>query len=63
MKPPKPFREDTRRGYSQCYACDRWTLSNAIFHHEGMHLILCKIDYEDYWENMDEISSDYKAYA
>jgi hypothetical protein len=63
MKPPKPFKIDIKRGYSQCYGCEKWTFSNSIFHHDGMHLILCRTDYEDYWENMDTLLDDYKGYT
>lgn len=62
MKPPKPFKFDSKRGYSECLACNKWTHSNAIFHHEGRHWILCKTDHADYWENTDVLLPDYKEY-
>lgn len=62
MQPPKLYKFNHKRGYSQCYACDKWTHSNMIFHHEGRHWILCNFDYADYWENTDVLLSDYKGY-
>lgn len=62
MHPPRKFKFDIKRGYSVCIACGRWTHSNAIFHHEGVHWILCVFDYVDYWENTEEIKEDYKEY-
>lgn len=62
MKPPKLFKFDAKRGYSQCIACQKWTHSNAIFHHEGIHWILCVVDYNDYWENTEVLQKDYYAY-
>lgn len=62
MDPPKKFVIKKGRGWSLCIACEEWHLSNAIFHHEGRHWILCKADYEDYWENTDELLADYKGY-
>lgn len=65
MKPPKPFKVDSKRAnsYSQCIACGNWKASNAIFLHEKTIWNLCHADYDDYWENTDELSSDYKAYV
>jgi hypothetical protein len=64
MNPPKAYRVRPGKleSFSRCIACDRFTPSNMIFHHEGTHWILCRIDYADYWENTDELSSDYKEY-
>lgn len=64
MKPPKPFKIYTtkQRGYSPCIACDKWKFGNNIFFHDGILWTLCRFDYADYWENTDELSSDYKGY-
>jgi hypothetical protein len=62
LKPPTLFKFDKKRGYSRCIACDKFTHSNSIFHHEGTHWILCVTDYNDYWENVDALESDYKGY-
>jgi hypothetical protein len=64
VKPPERYRIRPGKliGYSRCIACDQFKPSNMIFHHEGRHWILCRWDYADYWENTDELESDYKAY-
>jgi len=63
MKPPRAFKTQGRRGYSKCRACDKWGPSNdSAFHHEGIDWVLCEIDYYDYWENTDELLSDFKGY-
>lgn len=64
MKPPKIWKLPTGKilSYSRCMACNKFTLNNMRFIHEGMYLILCRTDYEDYWYNTDELSPDYKGY-
>lgn len=64
MRPPKLFKVNPKRrfSYSQCMACANWKSGNNIFHHGGRNLILCKMDYEDYWENTDKLLSDYVGY-
>lgn len=64
MKPPKsPATKPTRlERYSRCLACDKFTPDNRIFHHENRYWILCKVDYADYWENTDNLATDYKGY-
>lgn len=62
MKPPRPFKINSKRGYSICIACDNWKISNNIFHHEGRHWILCRFCFADYWENTDILQSDYVGY-
>lgn len=62
MKPPKPYKRNTKFGYSICIGCGKWTLSNMLFRHEGTNWVLCEAEYGDYWENTDELLPDYKAY-
>ncbi len=64
MVPPVEFKRPAKRdySYSKCIACDKWKLHTAIFHHEGRHWILCLGDWLDYWENIDELLSDFKEY-
>lgn len=64
MIPPKLFKVNPKRRFSHslCIACDRWKSGNNIFHHEGRNWILCREDYDDYWENTDELLPDYEGY-
>lgn len=61
MNPPDKFALVKGQGFSQCIACMQWRKTN-IFHHEGRDWNLCIDDYGDYWENTDELSSDYLRY-
>lgn len=61
MKPPKPFKISKNHGWSLCIACREWR-HNVAFYHEGVNWVLCRYDYADYWENTDELLSDYKGY-
>lgn len=62
MKLPRSFKKYPKHGYSMCIACLKWRHGNNMFFHEGRHWILCELDYVDYWENTDELRSDFKAY-
>lgn len=64
MNPPRLYKPRPGKivGYSRCTACDKFTPSNMLFHHEDRHWILCETDYVDYWENTDELATDYKEY-
>lgn len=63
MKPPKPFNYKRANSYSLCMACDKWTPSNAIFLSEGTYWTLCHVDYADYWENTNELPTDFKGFT
>ncbi len=64
MKPPRNFKYYTskQRGFSLCLGCEKWKFGTNLFFHEGRTWSLCKIDYFDYWENTDELLSDYKEF-
>lgn len=64
MKAPRNFKLYTTKvmRYSLCIACRRWKHGNNIFYHEGIHWVLCKLCYFDYWENTDKLLPDYKGY-
>lgn len=61
MKPPRVFKIYKKRGYSRCIACDRFKRTN-IFYGEGRTWVLCNYDWADYWENIDELPSDFVDY-
>lgn len=50
---------DPHEGYSLCIACNKWEQCLTFFH-EGQYWTLCRIDWDDYWENTDELQTDYK---
>jgi len=63
MKPPKEFKINARvHGYSICDGCGKWRF-NLHFYHEGSYWILCDLEYADYWENTDELQSDFRWFG
>jgi hypothetical protein len=62
MNPPNPFTRRKSNGYSNCFACRGWFQDCQIFFAEGIHWVLCRTDFVDYWENTDVLPVDYKWY-
>ncbi len=62
MKPPNPFTKRKSNGYSQCCVCFKWRQDCQIFFSEGIHFVICELDFYDYWDNTDELPADYKWY-